>query len=205
MFAGQSMNSNKDMEYIFWLDYWRESSRQLPKSGRFKCIVTRNSIHVVPTDNDPEKILHLDLFSIQKCQLGYGGRNKQVDLRLSDRKYYFGPVHPIDPHFIQNLNHNEALSLVKVIEAFRSDTNPGIDPNPYTRQLAAKNYLAGFKLPNIQWDTHTSPWSYFEHYQDNFLELRLLARKILIGIIVIPIVVVLILGVAYMLDALNII
>jgi len=198
------MDNGKNLEYIFWLDYWRNASRQLPKSGHFKCIVTRKNILIHTTDNDPTKALNLDISSILAYKLGYGGRNKQVDLILSDQKIYLGPVHPIDPHFIQNLNHNEALSLVKLIEAFRSNIDPGIDPNPYTRQLSAKNYLVGFKLPNIEWDMHISPWHYFKRYQDRFLELKITIRKIAIIIASAIIGTLIILALFSMLLALNV-
>ena len=177
-----------------------------PKLGHFKCVVTREKIHITVTDNDPEKELSIAISSILKCKLGYtGNNNHHVILFLNDRGFLLGPVHPIDPTGIQNLNHNETSALIKVIEAFRVNTDPDIDTNPYLRQLEMKNNLKGFTVPNIKWDKHISPWGYYELYGDKLLRQKLLIKNMALLIAIVPVVTLIILGIFYLLDTLNII
>ena len=200
------MDNSKDSEYVFWLDFWRKSFAPWPKSGHFKCVVTKEKIHITVTDNDPDKELSIDIPSIRKCKLGYiGNNNRHVVLFLNGTGFLLGPVHPIDPTGIQNLNHNETSALIKVIEAFRSNTDPAIDTNPYLRQLAMKNNLKGFTVPNIKWDRHISPWDYYELYGDKFLRHKLFVKNMVLLIVIVPVVTLIILGIFYVLDTLNII
>jgi hypothetical protein len=128
-----------------------------------------------------------------------------MELVLSDRRILLGPIHPFDPTGIQNLNHKETSALIEVIEAHRSGVDPEIDPNPYLRQLAAKNNFKGFRLPDIKWDKHISPWVYYERYCGKFLRLKVYVRNATQIIAMTIIVVLLVIGIAYVLDTLNII
>ncbi len=199
-------DNSKDFEYIFWLDFWRKTSAFWPMLGHFKCVVTREKIHVIRTENNLHEELNVDISSIQKCKLGYtGNNNHHVVLVLNGERFLLGPIHPIDPGGVQNLNHNETSALIKVIEACRSGADLEIDTSPYTRQLSMKNNLKGFNVPDIKWDKHTSPWVYYEQYGDKFLQLKIFIRNAALIIATTIITVLLVLGVAYLLDALNII
>lgn len=43
--------SNGDAEYIFWLNRWSDRPSVWSQVGHFKCIVTRDQINVIPTEN----------------------------------------------------------------------------------------------------------------------------------------------------------
>src|SRR5262245_37295061 len=107
------MENNNDSAYVFWLNFWKDASASWPKTGHFKCVITKAKISITPSENDRDKELHVDLSSIQKCKTGYSGNNnRHVELFLSDRRLLLGPVHPIDPNHYQNLNRNETSSLI---------------------------------------------------------------------------------------------
>ena len=199
------MNDFKDAEYIFWLKNWSDSTfpGSWLKLGRFKCVISNNKIKVTSIPNDPDKELFVDMSLIQKCGIFHGAQYPQraVELLLSDRKIILFPVNPFEPNPILHVNHDETSAMISVINAFRSDVDPDIDPNPYLRQLATKDNLKSFKKPNIQWDKHTSPWIYNELYGNKFLWLKVIAFMLFLVVAG----VVLILAIAYVLDVLNII
>lgn len=197
------MDNSKDAEYVFWLNSWRGGSAFWPKLGQFRCIVTKGKISIIPIENDPAKELNVDISLIQECKIEYMAQNlnRAVGLILSDRRFFLYPINPFDPRHILNVNHNETTALIKVIDAFRSNSYPDLETNPYLRQLAAKKNVKTFKVLDIQWDKHISPWAYYDLYGDKFLW-----PKIIIQIIAMAtIVVLLVLGTAYVLDTLNII
>ena len=199
------MDNSNDIEFVFWLDFWRKSSALWPKLGHFKCVITREKIRVIPTENVHEE-WSINIPLIQKCRLGYtGNNNHQAVLFLNGKKFFLGPVHPIDPNGVQNFNHKETSALIKVIEAFRANTDPEIDTNPYLRQLAEKNNLKGFNIPDIKWDKHTSPWAYYELYGHKLLRLKVFVRNIAQVIAIAIVVTAVILGVVYVLAKLNVI
>ncbi len=192
-------------EYIFWLEFWRKVPSIWPNSGRFKCVATKEKIHIIPIDDYTDKELAIDISEIENCKLGYAQINYwQVELFLKRGRILLGPVHPIDPKGIQNLNRAEASALIKVIEAFRSNTDPGVDANPYTRQLAEKNNLKGFRIPEIKWDKYTSPWAYYDQYQGKCLQRYIFARKIAIGVVSGIIATLIVVAVFYLLLLLNV-
>lgn len=200
------MENEKNTEYVFWLDFWRKKSGLWPKSGHFKCVITREKIRILSIGNDPDKDLIIDISSIQRCRLGYtGNNNRHVVLSIGGGGFLLGPVHPFDPRGIRNFNHSETSALLKVVEAFRSNTDPRLDPNPYLRQLTEKNNRDGFRVPDIKWDKHTSPWAYYDLYGDKFMRLKVLSRNIALTILFAVIGVILVLGIAYVLDILNMI
>jgi hypothetical protein len=200
------MDNSNDMEFVFWLDFWRKNSALWPKPGHFKCVITGEKIRVIPTENATHEELSIDIPLIQKCGLGYtGNRNHHVVLFLSGERFLLGPVHPLDPNGIQNFNHKETSAFIKVIEAFQANTNPKIETNPYLRQLAEKNNLKGFNIPDIKWDKHTSPWAYDELSGHKFLRLKIFVRNITQVIAIAIVVTAVILGVVYVLAKLNVI
>lgn len=200
------MANNENNEFVFWLDFWRTQLDLWPKSGHFKCVITKEKIWISPTENDLLEGITVDLPLIVKCKLGHtGNKNHHVILFLADKTLLLSPVHPIDPNGIQNFNHKETSALIKVIEDLRANNNTEINPNPYTRQLAMKNNIKGFRLPDINWDKHTSPWVYYELYGDKFLRLKVFIRNIALTVVSTIFVILLILGIAYALDMLKII
>jgi hypothetical protein len=69
-----------DLEYIFWLRGWFDKSVSFwAKLGRFKCIITRRKISVIPANNDPDKKLSLDILWIRKCGCWFENSNRSVD------------------------------------------------------------------------------------------------------------------------------
>lgn len=199
------METRKNLEYTFWLAFWRKIPSIWPNTGHFKCVITKEEIHIIPIDNYSDKELKIDIAEIQNCKIGYAQINYwQVDLLLKKGRILLGPVHPIDPRGIQNLNRAEASALIKVIEAFRSGNDPEVDTNPYTRQLAEKNNLKWFRIPEMRWDKYTSPWAYYDQHQDKFLQINISIRKIVTIVVTAIIVIPTIIAIFYMLLLLNI-
>ncbi len=197
------VDKTKNLEYVFWLNGWADRSVFGGRLGHFKCLITRDKISIKPIENDPDKELNIEISSIQKCKIGYEVKepNRYVDLFLSDRKIVLCPINPFEPKPILLVNHNEASAMINLINAFRSNVEPEIDTNPYLRQLATKDNLKRFKSLNIEWDKHTSPWNYYDLYGNKFLWPKVISLIIVLAIVVTPII----LGVVYLLDALNII
>ena len=200
------MENGKDTEYVFWLNFWRKESGPWPMTGHYKCVITREKIQIFSIENNRDKELTINVSSVQRCRLGYtGNNNRHIVLSIGEDGLLLGPVHPIDPKGIRNFNHTEASALLRVIDAFRSNTNPEIGTNPYLRQLEEKNNLNGIRVPNIEYDKHTSPWAYYNLYGDKFLRLKVLSRNIALTIVFAIIGVILVLGITYVLDILHII
>ena len=200
------MNNNRNLEYVFWLKGWRDTSSYWPKYGHFECIVTREKMRIVPTENDPDKELNLNLSQVRECKIYTVSKNpnRGIELILPDRKIMLFPVHPFDPSpifFAVYKNHNETPALKAVIDAFRSNATIKINANPYLRQLATKDNLKRFKMLGLQWDAHTTPWYYHDLYGDKLLWLKTIGVIIASSIIVVTVI----LAIAYVLDNLNII
>lgn len=216
------MDESKNQEYIFWLNAWRDRSVSfLFKKGQFKCVITRSKINVIPVESDPEKALTIDISLIHRCKIFSNGRypTQYVEVSLDDRKILLCPVNPFDPNHIVNGNQNEASAMIKTVDAFHLNMDPQVDTNPYERQMAMKDNLKRFKLDqmlmddhlerlkafNQKWDARTSPWTYYDLYGEKFLFLKTIAKIVALVFILAIIVTTLILGIVYVLDALNII
>jgi hypothetical protein len=209
-------------EYIFWLRNWKDSSISFwPKTGRFKCTLTKSKLSLVSIDNDPNKELNVALSLIRNCSISPGGQysNQSVEILLDDRKISLSPVTPFDPKTILMGNHTEAYAMVNTIDALRSNVDPQIDGNPYVRQLAMKDHakwfdgsaqlmrdeLKRFERLNQNWDAHISPWVYYDLYGNKFLYLKTVAKIVTMVLLSAIVVVLAILSIAYVLDNLNII
>jgi hypothetical protein len=205
------MDKSGNLEYIFWLSSWGDRSISFwAKLGRFKCIITRSKISVTPVDNDPGKELNLDMSLIRAWKVFYisGSSNRAVELILDDRIVILSPINPFEPSLVLHVNHNEVSAMINIINAFRSNTHPEISTNPYLRQLAANNKHKGWGLNERQWERHASelnphisPWDYYELYGERFLGPKVIA----FGFLFVILATILVLGIAYVLDTLNII
>jgi hypothetical protein len=200
------MDSNRALEYIFWLKSWSDRSSMSsfsPNRGQFKCIIARRKISIISVENNSQKGLTIDIFLIQKCKLRYaaGNPNRSVELVLNGRNIFLFPINPFEPNTVLYVNHNEANAMINVIDSFRSNKDPNVDPNPYVRQMTTKDSLKRFRQLNQSWDAHTSPWVYNELYGDKFLWPKTIAFMM----IVVVVVTALLIGIAYVLDTLKII
>ncbi len=195
--------SRGDSEYIFWLNRWSDQPSLWSQVGHFKCIITRDQINVIPTENSPGGDLNIHMSVIQKCKINYivQNPNRSVELILKNGRIILSPVNPFEPRPVLNVNHNEVSAMIGVIEAFRLNMDPRIDPNPYLRQLGTKNRLKRFRALDQKWDAHTSPWTYYNRYGD-----KLLWPKIITFIfLLITLGVAAVVAIVYELDVLNII
>ena len=91
--------------------------------------------------------------------------------------------------------------MINVIDSFRSNMDPKVDPNPYVRQMTTKDSLQRFRQLNQSWDAHTSPWVYNDLYGDKFLWPKTIASMM----ITVVVVTALLIGIVYVLDILKII
>lgn len=196
------IGETKDLEYVFWLMGWRDLSTFPPKSGQFKCIITREKIKVLPVDGDPDNELEVRISQIRKYKIGYvQNRLRNIYLILEDRKIILAPVNPFDHRHILNVNRDEVSAMSDVINAFCSGATPKVNTNPYLRQLATKDVLKRFRNLEVNWNMQISPWEYYETYGDKFLWLKVIAFILALIIVILP----LFLAIAYVLDTLNII
>lgn len=192
----------QDVEYIFWLEGWREVP-SWPTSGQYKCTVTRQKIYVQPVDNDLDQELLLEISIIQHCNEYYSGLGvkRSVEVRFSDKRILLIPINPFEPNPTFYTNDNEVRSLIDVINAFRVNTKPQVHSNAYLRQLATRDSLKEIRSLDQTWDRDISPWTYYDIYGDKYRWPRVVTAILVTAIVMIA----LILGIAYVLDALGII
>jgi hypothetical protein len=200
------MDKNRALEYIFWLKSWSDrSSMSLfsPNRGQFKCSIDATKIGIIPVENNSHQELSIDISLIQKCKLRYaaGNPNRSVELVLNGRRIFLVPINPFEPKSVLYVNHNEANAMINVIDSFRSNMDPKVDPNPYVRQMTTKDSLKRFRQLNQSWDAHTSPWVYNDLYGDKFLWPKTIASMMIIVVVVTA----LLIGIVYVLDILKII
>jgi hypothetical protein len=201
-----TLDNNKALEYIFWLKSWNERSSGssfAPNRGQFKCIIDRRKISIIPVENNPDKEISIDISQIQKCKLRYaaGEPNRSVELVLNGRRFFLFPINPFEPNTVLYVNHSEANAMINVIDSFRSNMDPKVDPNLYLRQMKTKDSLKRFRNLNQSWDAHTSPWVYNDLYGDKFLWPKTIAFIVIVAIVVTA----LLIGIVYVLDTLKII
>lgn len=187
------MEEYQDSEYVFWLYGWRDISLPLLEAeiGRFKCIVSSQKIRVIPMENDSDKELTVEISKVQKCTLFYNSRNRNraVELDLNDKSIVLSPVNPFGLSRTLHVNHNETTALLNLINALKSNADPGISPNPYLRQLATKDDLKRFRKLDVMWDQHISPWDYYELYGDKFIWLKTVVIMLVSVVVTVAIVV----------------
>jgi hypothetical protein len=195
--------SSGDSEYVFWLNRWSDQPSIWSQVGHFKCIITRDQINIIPTENGSGGDLNVHMSVIEKCKINYvvQNPNRSVELILKNGRLILSPVNPFEPRPVLNVNHNEVSAMISVIEALRLNLVPRIDPNPYIRQLRTKNRLKRFRVLDQKWDAHTSPWTYYKLYGDKLLGLKIIALIFLL----ITLGVAMLVGLVYELDILNII
>src|SRR3990172_8482497 len=127
----------QDSEYVFWLNRWSDTPALWSKVGQFKCIITRKKINIIPIEHNLDDELNVDISLIQDCKINdkVQNPNRAVELILNDGGIILSPINPFEPRPVLNVNHNEISAMVLVIDAFRANTDPQIDTNPYVRQL----------------------------------------------------------------------